>query len=86
MSSPFPTNLLAAADHSGRIAWVFSTRGERNMWIADAPNLEARQVMRYRGDDGLPIAALKLTPDARCLCEPSPSSVRPNSAVPIQVK
>jgi hypothetical protein len=41
MSSPFPTNLVAAADHSGRIAWVFSNRGERNMWIADAPNFEA---------------------------------------------
>jgi hypothetical protein len=63
MSSPFLTNLAAAADHAGRIAWVFSTRGERNVWIAAAPNFEARQVTRYQGDDGLPIAALKLTPD-----------------------
>ena len=63
MSLPFLTNLVAAAAHAGRIAWVFSTRGERNVWIADAPNFEARQVTRYLGDDGLPIAALKLTPD-----------------------
>src|ERR1700681_4727961 len=66
MSSPFPTNLVAAGntgDHAGRIAWVFSARGERNVWIADAPNFTARQVTHYVGDDGMPIAALKLTPD-----------------------
>ena len=68
MSSPFPTNLVAAGptnDHAGRIAWVFSTRGERNVWIADAPSFEARQVTHYVGDDGMPIAALKLTPNGR---------------------
>src|ERR1700692_4510060 len=70
MSSPFPTNLVAAGptnDHAGRIAWVFSARGERNVWIADAPNFEARQVTHYVGDDGMPIAALKLTPDGRTI-------------------
>jgi hypothetical protein len=41
MSSPFPTNLVAA-EHAGRIAWVFDARGERNVWVADAPNFEAR--------------------------------------------
>src|ERR1700675_1997344 len=68
MSSPFPTNLVAvenAGDHAGGIAWVFSARGERNVWIADAPNFEARQVTHYVGDDGMPIAALKLTPEGR---------------------
>ncbi|HEX7423907.1 MAG TPA: prolyl oligopeptidase family serine peptidase [Terriglobales bacterium] len=68
LSSPFPTNLVAtehANDRAGRIAWVFSARGERNVWIADAPNFEARQVTHYVGDDGMPIAASKLTPDGR---------------------
>jgi len=64
MSSPFPTNLVAA-DHAGRIAWVFDARGERNIWIADAPGFKARQITHYTGDDGMPIAALKLTPDGR---------------------
>lgn len=70
MSSPFPTNLVAAeqtSDHAGRVAWVFSARGERNVWIADAPNFEARQVTHYVGDDAMPIAALKLTPDGRAV-------------------
>jgi dipeptidyl aminopeptidase/acylaminoacyl peptidase len=68
LSSPFPTNLVAAGptnDHAGRIAWVFSAKGEHNVWIADAANFEARQVTHYVGDDGMPIAALKLTPDGR---------------------
>jgi dipeptidyl aminopeptidase/acylaminoacyl peptidase len=64
MSSPFPTNLVAA-DHAARIAWVFDSKGERNVWIADAPAFEARQVTHYAGDEGMPIAALKLTPDGR---------------------
>ncbi|MGB8014166.1 MAG: prolyl oligopeptidase family serine peptidase [Terriglobales bacterium] len=68
MSSPFPMNLVASeatGSHAGRIAWVFAAKGERNVWVADAPNFEARQVTHYTGDDGMPIAALKLTPDGR---------------------
>ncbi len=68
LSSPFPTNLVAVPqtnDHAGRIAWVFTAKGEHNVWIADAPNFEARQVTHYTGDDGMPIAALKLTPDGK---------------------
>jgi dipeptidyl aminopeptidase/acylaminoacyl peptidase len=64
LSSPFPTNLVAATQ-SGRIAWVFAYKGARNVWVADAPNFEARQVTNYNEDDGMPIAALKLTPDGR---------------------
>src|SRR5260370_9244167 len=68
MSSPFPTNLVAAEhanENNGRIAWVFAARGERNVWAADAPNFEARQVTHYGGDDGMPIAPLNLTPHGR---------------------
>ena len=64
MSSPFPSNLVAAA-HSPRIAWVFDAKGARNVWIADGPNFAARQVTHYAGDDGEPIASLRLTPDGR---------------------
>jgi len=64
MSSPFPTNLVGATQ-SGRIAWVFDAKGVRNVWVADAPNFEARQVTHYSGDDGMPIAALRLTPDGK---------------------
>ena len=64
LSSPFPTGLAAAAQ-ANRIAWVFNSRGERNVWVADAPAFEARQVTHYQGDDGQEIAALALTPDGK---------------------
>jgi dipeptidyl aminopeptidase/acylaminoacyl peptidase len=64
MSSPFPTALTSAAK-ANRIAWVFDSRGERNVWVADAPEFVARQVTHYEGDDGQDIFAVKLTPDGQ---------------------
>src|SRR6478736_986438 len=66
LSSPFPTGLVTAA-HSPRVAWVFDAKGVRNLWVADAPNFAARQVTRYSGDEGLPIASLRVTADGRTL-------------------
>ncbi|HKD78504.1 MAG TPA: prolyl oligopeptidase family serine peptidase [Candidatus Angelobacter sp.] len=64
MSSPFPT-ALTSAGKANRIAWVFNSRGERNVWIADAPDFAAHQVTHYQGDDGQDIFAVKLTPDGK---------------------
>ncbi len=64
MSSPFPTGLTAAAN-ANRIAWVFNSKGERNVWMADAPSFVARQVTHYQGDDGQDIFSLRLTPDGQ---------------------
>src|SRR5664279_4315542 len=47
LSSPFPTNLVAA-EHAGRMAWVFAAKGERNVWVADVDKGEPR----LRGDMG----------------------------------
>jgi len=66
MSSPFPSNLVAAS-RSSRVAWVFDAKGVRNLWVADAPNFAARQVTHYDGDEGLPIASLRITADGRTL-------------------
>src|SRR5437016_3191993 len=64
MSSPFPSN-LTVAKHAGRIAWVFTNKGERNVWTAEAPNFAARQITHYQGDDGQQIVSVRLTPDGR---------------------
>jgi dipeptidyl aminopeptidase/acylaminoacyl peptidase len=64
MSSPFPTALTAAAK-TNRIAWVFDSKGERNVWVADAPEFAARQITHYEGDDGQDIFAVQLTPDGK---------------------
>jgi dipeptidyl aminopeptidase/acylaminoacyl peptidase len=66
MSSPFPSNLVAAS-HSSRVAWIFDAKGSRNIWIADGPDFVARQVTHFSGDDGQPLASLRLTPDGRTL-------------------
>ncbi len=64
MSSPFPTELTSAAQ-ANRIAWVFNSKGERNIWVADAPAFAARPVTHYQGDDGQDIFSLRLTPDGK---------------------
>jgi dipeptidyl aminopeptidase/acylaminoacyl peptidase len=64
LSSPFPSQLVTAA-HAARVAWVFDSKGARNVWIADAPNFAGRRLTHYSGDDGEPIASLRLTPDGR---------------------
>ena len=46
---------------------MFAAKGERNVWVADAPDFAARQVTHYTGDVGMPIAALRLTPDGRTI-------------------
>ncbi len=58
---------LVAASHSPRVAWVFDAKGVRNIWVADAPDFAARQITHYDGDDGLPIASLRITADGRTL-------------------
>ena len=66
MSSPFPASLVAAA-HGARIAWVFDAKGVRNIWIADTPEFEAKQITHYSEDDGQAIPALSITPNGRTL-------------------
>jgi dipeptidyl aminopeptidase/acylaminoacyl peptidase len=66
MSSPFPHNLVAAKS-SGRVAWIFDVKGAHNIWIADAPEFAAHQLTPYAGDDGQPLASLRITPDGRTL-------------------
>ena len=66
LGSPFPHNLVAAKN-SARVAWVFDVKGAHNVWVADAPDFAARQVTSYAGDDGQPLASLRITPDGRTL-------------------
>src|SRR6185437_1082131 len=66
MNYPFPDELTAAA-HGERVAWVFNVRGARNVWAADGPDFAARQVTHYSGDDGMPIASLRLTSDGNTI-------------------
>jgi len=80
MSSPFPSD-LTAAEQTPRIAWVFDLRGERNVWIADAPGFEARQVTHYQGDDGQQIVSVRLTSDGKTVLYARGSEVNKDGQV-----
>ena len=68
LSSPFPSGLTAAKS-GNRVAWVFDSKGVRNVWVAEGADFAstARQVTHYNADDGMPIASLKLTPDGKTI-------------------
>src|SRR5215510_7461442 len=52
LSSPFPYDLVAAPAGE-RIAWVINAQGNRNVWVAEGPDLKgARQLTQYNEDDG----------------------------------
>jgi dipeptidyl aminopeptidase/acylaminoacyl peptidase len=66
LGAPFPSQLRAARQGQ-RVAWVLNRHGERNVWVADGPDFVPRQVTHYQGDDGQPLASLRLTPDGQTL-------------------
>jgi dipeptidyl aminopeptidase/acylaminoacyl peptidase len=64
LGAPFPSQLTVARQGE-RVAWVMDRHGERNVWVADGPDFVPRQVTGYVGDDGQPLASLRLTPDGQ---------------------
>src|SRR5437867_2681657 len=66
LNAPFPSALTTAA-HAPRVAWIFDHKGERNIWVAAAPDFVRRQVTRYAGDEGQQIAGVRLAPDGKTI-------------------
>ncbi|HEY4113038.1 MAG TPA: prolyl oligopeptidase family serine peptidase [Rhizomicrobium sp.] len=60
MQAPYPSNLVAAAKGNA-VAWVFDTKGVRNVWVAKDGH--ARQVTSYTADDGFDIGDLAWSAD-----------------------
>ena len=59
-SYPFPNELTAAATGS-RIAWAVDDRGRRNVWVAEGPEFEPRQLTKFNVDDGQELTAVSLS-------------------------
>ena len=57
LSAPFASDLTAGPD--GRIAWVVNARGARNIFVAEPPAYQGRQLTQYNDDDGIEIGQLK---------------------------
>ena len=66
LSAPFPSE-LSAAPSGGAIAWILDQRGARNIWVAESPNYQGRQLTNYQSDDGQEIAQITWTPDGRSI-------------------
>src|SRR5215203_4168562 len=62
LSSPFPTDLVAAR-RGARVAWAFDAEGRRNVWVAEGPQFQARQLTRYEKDDGRMVGELAFSAD-----------------------
>ena len=68
LSAPFPTDLVAAPSASGSmssVAWVFNSRGARNVWVSASPDWRGHAVTAYPDDDGQEISEVAFTPDGR---------------------
>jgi dipeptidyl aminopeptidase/acylaminoacyl peptidase len=66
LSYPFPDNLVASPVGS-TIAWTFSERGVRNVYVAEAPGSNARKVTSYTADEGQELTSLSFTPDGKTI-------------------
>ncbi len=63
-SYPFP-NGLAAAGTGSRIAWALNERGRRNVWVAEGPTFQPRQLTQYNADEGQEITSLQVSHDGK---------------------
>ncbi|MDT5263362.1 MAG: hypothetical protein QOC61_2366 [Acidobacteriota bacterium] len=62
LSSPFPSDLVAAP-HGRRFAWTFDAEGRRNVWVAEGPQFQARQLTHYERDDGQELSEVSFSAD-----------------------
>jgi len=67
MQAPFPYDMVPAPTGSA-VAWVFDSKGCRNIWVADPSHgAKARQITPYKECDGFNIGDLAWSPDAKSI-------------------
>jgi dipeptidyl aminopeptidase/acylaminoacyl peptidase len=66
MKAPFPANLIVARTVN-RIAWTLNQEGKRNIWVAEGPKFEARQLTSYQQDDGEELSELHFSADGNAI-------------------
>lgn len=66
LSAPFAADLVAAKK-ANRIAWTLDDNGKRNIWVAEAPKLEARRLTSYLQDDGQELSQVSFSEDGNTI-------------------
>jgi dipeptidyl aminopeptidase/acylaminoacyl peptidase len=66
LSSPFPSELVTAP-RGARVAWVFRSRGIRNIWVAEGPAFAARRLTNYLKEDGQDITDVGFSGDGQSI-------------------
>ncbi|HEX4751176.1 MAG TPA: prolyl oligopeptidase family serine peptidase [Bryobacteraceae bacterium] len=66
MSAPFASAMIAAPAGS-RVAWILNERGQRNVWVASAPDWKGHKVTGFNNDDGQDVDDLAWAPDGSYL-------------------
>ena len=64
LGAPYATSLIAAPAGAAA-AWVFTTKGVRNIWVADG--VQARAITSFTQDDGFDVGDLAWSADARTI-------------------
>jgi dipeptidyl aminopeptidase/acylaminoacyl peptidase len=64
LSPPYPWSLVSA-NRADRIAWVFYSKGERNVWTAAAPDFKPVNLTGFVRDEVFEIPDIYITDDGR---------------------
>jgi len=79
LSAPH-TSQLTTSPSGNRLAWVMNVKGAKSIWLAEAPDYKARQLILYDIDDGREISGLQFTPDGQSLLYTHGSAYNPTSS------
>lgn len=66
LSYPFPDSLIAAPAGNA-VSWTFNERGQRNVYVASAPDFAAHRITSYLRDDGQELTSLSFSSDGKTL-------------------
>ena len=66
MSAPFASSPIASPA-GAKAAWLLNERGQRNVWVASAPDWKGHKVTDFNQDDGQEIGELAWAPDGSYL-------------------
>lgn len=63
-SYAFPTELVRSSK-GDKLAWAMDEKGVRNVYVAEAPNFEARKITNYKEDDGQELTSISISEDGK---------------------